>query len=391
MTDIVIAAAARTPVGAFNGAFASLPAHALGAAAIQAALSRAGIQASEVDEVILGQILTAGAGQNPARQASVHAGIPVERTAFGINQLCGSGLRAVALAAQQIATGDAAIVVAGGQESMTQAPHCAQLRAGVKMGDFQMVDTMIRDGLWDAFNGYHMGNTAENVAQKFQITREQQDEFAYNSQRKAGEAMKSGAFKDEIAPITVKGRKGDTVVDADEYPKPETTLEVLAKLRPAFAKDGSVTAGNASGLNDGAAAIVVMTAAEAARRGLTPLARIASWATAGVDPSIMGTGPIPASRKALQKAGWNIQDLDLIEANEAFAAQACAVNKEMGWDTSKVNVHGGAIALGHPIGASGARVLTTLLYGMKARGAKKGLATLCIGGGMGVAMCLEAA
>ncbi|WBV43764.1 acetyl-CoA C-acetyltransferase [Pseudoroseomonas cervicalis] len=391
MTDIVIAAAARTPVGAFNGAFASLPAHALGAAAIQAALARAGIQASEVDEVILGQILTAGAGQNPARQASVHAGIPVERTAFGINQLCGSGLRAVALAAQQIATGDASIVVAGGQESMTQAPHCAQLRAGVKMGDFQMVDTMIRDGLWDAFNGYHMGNTAENVAQKFQITREQQDEFAYNSQRKAGEAMKSGAFKDEIAPVTVKGRKGDTVVDADEYPKPETTLEVLAKLRPAFAKDGSVTAGNASGLNDGAAAIVVMSAAEAAKRGLTPLARIASWATAGVDPSIMGTGPIPASRKALQKAGWSIQDLDLIEANEAFAAQACAVNKEMGWDTSKVNVHGGAIALGHPIGASGARVLTTLLYGMKARGAKKGLATLCIGGGMGVAMCLEAA
>ena len=390
MTDIVIAAAARTPVGAFNGAFASLPAHALGAAAIQAALSRAGVQAGEVDEVILGQILTAGAGQNPARQASVNAGIPVERTAFGINQLCGSGLRAVALAAQQIATGDASIVVAGGQESMTQAPHCAQLRAGVKMGDFQMVDTMIRDGLWDAFNGYHMGSTAENVARQFQITREQQDEFAYNSQRKAGEAMKSGAFKDEIAPVTVKGRKGDTVVDADEYPKPETTLEVLAKLRPAFAKDGSVTAGNASGLNDGAAAIVVMSAAEAAKRGLTPLARIASWATAGVDPSIMGTGPIPASRKALQKAGWNIQDLDLIEANEAFAAQACAVNKEMGWDTSKVNVHGGAIALGHPIGASGARVLTTLLYGMKARGAKKGLATLCIGGGMGVAMCLEA-
>ncbi|MFB9970538.1 acetyl-CoA C-acetyltransferase [Pseudoroseomonas cervicalis] len=391
MTDIVIAAAARIPVGAFNGAFASLPAHALGAAAIQAALSRAGVEATEVDEVILGQILTAGAGQNPARQASVHAGIPVERTAFGINQLCGSGLRAVALAAQQIATGDASIVVAGGQESMTQAPHCAQLRAGVKMGDFQMVDTMIRDGLWDAFNGYHMGNTAENVAQKFQITREQQDEFAYNSQRKAGEAMKAGAFRDEIAPVTVKGRKGDTVVDADEYPKPETTLEVLAMLRPAFAKDGSVTAGNASGLNDGAAAIVVMSAAEAARRGLTPLARIASWATAGVDPSIMGTGPIPASRKALQKAGWNIQDLDLIEANEAFAAQACAVNKEMGWDTAKVNVHGGAIALGHPIGASGARVLTTLLYGMKARGAKKGLATLCIGGGMGVAMCLEAA
>jgi len=391
MTDIVIAAAARTPVGAFNGAFASLPAHVLGEVAIKAALTRAGIEAAEVDEVILGQILTAGAGQNPARQASVAAGIPVERTAFGINQLCGSGLRAVALAAQQIATGDANIVVAGGQESMTQAPHCANLRAGVKMGDFQMVDTMIRDGLWDAFNGYHMGNTAENVAEKYQISRDEQDEFAFNSQHKAGAAMREGRFKDEIAPVTVKGRKGEVVVEADEYPKPDTTREVLAKLRPAFSKTGSVTAGNASGINDGAAALVVMSAAEAAKRGLTPLARIASWATAGVDPSIMGTGPIPASRKALQKAGWNIQDLDLIEANEAFAAQACAVNKDLGWDTSKVNVNGGAIALGHPIGASGARVLTTLLYGMKARGAKKGLATLCIGGGMGVAMCVEAA
>ncbi|MDJ0386682.1 acetyl-CoA C-acetyltransferase [Roseomonas sp. E05] len=391
MTDIVIASAARTPVGAFNGAFANLPAHALGEAAIKAALARAGIEAAEVDEVILGQILTAGAGQNPARQAAVNAGIPVERTAFGINQLCGSGLRAVALAAQQIATGDASIVVAGGQESMTQAPHCAQLRAGVKMGDFQMVDTMIRDGLWDAFNGYHMGSTAENVAEKYQISRDEQDEFAFNSQHKAGAAMREGRFRDEIAPVTVKGRKGDVVVENDEYPKPDTTREILARLRPAFSKTGSVTAGNASGINDGAAALVVMSAAEAARRGLKPLVRIASWATAGVDPSIMGTGPIPASRKALQKAGWNVQDLDLIEANEAFAAQACAVNKDLGWDTSKVNVNGGAIALGHPIGASGARVLTTLLYGMQARGAKKGLATLCIGGGMGVAMCVEAA
>jgi acetyl-CoA C-acetyltransferase len=389
MDDIVIASAARTPVGAFNGAFASLSAHALGTAAIQAAMARAGIEGGEVDEVILGQILSAGAGQNPARQASVNAGIPVEHTAFGINQLCGSGLRAVALAAQQIATGDARIVIAGGQESMTQAPHAQQLRAGQKMGDLALVDTMIKDGLWDAFHGYHMGNTAENVAQKFQITREQQDEFAFNSQRKAGEAMKSGRFADEIAPVTIKGRKGDVVVSADEYPKPDTSMEILAKLRPAFAKDGSVTAGNASGINDGAAAVVVMTAAEAAKRGLTPMARIVSWATAGVDPSIMGTGPIPASRKALKKAGWTIDDLDLIEANEAFAAQAIAVNKDLGWDTSKVNVNGGAIALGHPIGASGARVLTTLLFEMQKRGAKKALATLCIGGGMGVAMCLE--
>jgi len=391
MDDIVIASAARTPVGSFNGAFASLPAHQLGAIAIKAALERAGVSAEEVDEVILGQILTAAAGQNPARQASVLAGIPVERTAFGINQLCGSGLRSVALAAQQIATGDAAIVMAGGQESMTQAPHAAQLRAGQKMGDLAMVDTMIKDGLWDAFHGYHMGSTAENVAQKFQITREQQDEFAANSQRKAGEAMKAGRFRDEIVPVTVKGRKGDTVVENDEYPKPETTLEILQKLRPAFSKEGSVTAGNASGINDGAAAILVMKGAEAAKRGITPLARIVSWATAGVDPSIMGTGPIPASRKALQKAGWSIDDLDLIEANEAFAAQACAVNKDLGWDPSKVNVNGGAIALGHPIGASGGRVLTTLLFQMKRQGAKKGLATLCIGGGMGVAMCVEAA
>ncbi|HEV7265226.1 MAG TPA: acetyl-CoA C-acetyltransferase [Falsiroseomonas sp.] len=389
MTEIVIASAARTPVGSFNGAFASLSAHALGTIAIKAAMERAGVKAEEVDEVILGQILTAGAGQNPARQASVAAGIPVERTAFGINQLCGSGLRAVALAAQQIATGDAAIVVAGGQESMTQAPHAANLRAGQKMGDLAMVDTMIKDGLWDAFHGYHMGNTAENVAQKYQLTRDEQDRFAAESQRKAGEAMKAGRFKDEIAPVTIKGRKGDTVVENDEYPKPETSYEVLAKLRPAFAKDGTVTAGNASGINDGAAAAVVMSAAEAAKRGITPLARIVSWATAGVDPSIMGTGPIPASRKALQKAGWSLDTLDLIEANEAFAAQACAVNKDLGWDPLKVNVNGGAIALGHPIGASGARVLTTLLYEMQRRGAKRGLATLCIGGGMGVAMCVE--
>jgi acetyl-CoA C-acetyltransferase len=391
MTEIVIASAARTPVGSFNGAFASLPAHALGTVAIRAAMERAGVRPEEVDEVIMGQILTAGAGQNPARQASVAAGIPVERTAFGINQLCGSGLRAVALAAQQIATGDAAIVVAGGQESMTQAPHAANLRAGQKMGDLALVDTMIKDGLWDAFHGYHMGNTAENVAQKYQITREQQDAFAAESQRRAGEAMKAGRFRDEIAPVTVKGRKGDVVVDADEYPKPDTTVEVLAKLRPAFAKDGTVTAGNASGINDGAAAVVVMTAEEARRRGIQPMARIVSWATAGVDPSIMGTGPIPASRKALQKAGWDIATLDLVEANEAFAAQACAVNKDLGWDPAKVNVNGGAIALGHPIGASGARVLTTLLFEMQRRGARRGLATLCIGGGMGVAMCLERA
>jgi len=389
MTEIVIASAARTPVGAFNGAFASLSAHALGTVAISAAMQRARIEGAEVDEVILGQILAAGAGQNPARQASVNAGIPVEHTAFGINQLCGSGLRAVALAAQQIATGDARIVIAGGQESMTQAPHAQQLRAGQKMGDLSLMDTMLRDGLMDAFHGYHMGNTAENVARAFQITRDEQDQFAFNSQRKAGEAMAAGRFADEITPVTVKGRKGDVVVSSDEYPKPDTTMEILGKLRPAFAKDGSVTAGNASGINDGAAAVVVMTAAEAAKRGITPLARIVSWATAGVDPSIMGTGPIPASRKALAKAGWKIDDLDLIEANEAFAAQAIAVNKDLGWDTSKVNVNGGAIAIGHPIGASGARVLTTLLFEMQKRGAKKALATLCIGGGMGVAMCLE--
>ena len=389
MTEIVIASAARTPVGSFSGAFSSLPAHALGQVAIQAALARAGVKPDEVDEVILGQILTAGAGQNPARQAAMAAGIPAERTAFGINQLCGSGLRAVALAAQQIATGDATIVVAGGQESMTQSTHCANLRAGQKMGSLEFIDTMLKDGLWDAFHGYHMGNTAENVAQKFQLTREEQDRFAAESQRKAGEAMKAGRFRDEIAPVTVKGRKGDVVVENDEYPKPETTFDVLQKLRPAFAKDGTVTAGNASGINDGAAAAVVMSAAEAAKRGIAPLARIVSWATAGVDPAIMGTGPIPASRKALRKAGWSLDSLDLIEANEAFAAQACAVNKDLGWDPAKVNVNGGAIALGHPIGASGARVLTTLLYEMQRRGAKRGLATLCIGGGMGVAMCVE--
>jgi len=391
MTEIVIASAARTPVGSFNGAFATLSAHALGTIAIQAALERAGVKPEEVDEVILGQILTAGAGQNPARQAAMNAGIPASSTAFGINQLCGSGLRAVALAAQQIAAGDASIIVAGGQESMSQAPHAAQLRAGQKMGGLELVDTMLKDGLWDAFHGYHMGTTAENVAEKYQITREQQDQFAAASQRKAGEAMQAGRFRDEIAPVTVKGRKGDVVISEDEYPKPSTDYDVLAKLRPAFSKTGTVTAGNASGINDGAAVAVVMSAAEAAKRGITPMARIVSWATAGVDPSIMGTGPIPASRKALQKAGWSIDTLDLIEANEAFAAQACAVNKDMGWDTSRVNVNGGAIAIGHPIGASGARVLVTLLHEMQKRDAKKGLATLCIGGGMGVAMCLERA
>jgi len=389
MTDIVIAAAARTPVASFNGAFATVPAHLLGEVAIRAALARAGIAAEDVDEVILGQVLTAGAGQNPARQAAIAAGIPVGRTAFGINQVCGSGLRAVALAAQQVATGDANIVVAGGQESMTLSPHAAPLRAGQKMGDLALIDTMIRDGLWDAFNGYHMGNTAENVAEAYQITREQQDTLAARSQSRAAEARAAGRFKDEIAPVTVKGRKGDTVVEHDEYIRPETTMDVLAKLRPAFAKDGTVTAGNASGLNDGAAALVVMSAAEAQRRGITPLARIASFATAGVDPKIMGTGPIPSSRRALEKAGWEINSLDLIEANEAFAAQACAVNKDLGWDPDRVNVNGGAIAIGHPIGASGARVLTTLLHEMVKRDAKRGLATLCIGGGMGVAMCVE--
>jgi acetyl-CoA C-acetyltransferase len=387
--DIVIVSAARTPVGAFNGAFANLPAHELGKTAIQGALERAGIGGDRVNEVIMGQILNAGQGQNPARQASIAAGIPVESPAWGVNQLCGSGLRTVALGYQQIVNGDAEIVVAGGQESMSMAPHCAHLRNGVKMGDFQMIDTMIKDGLWDAFNGYHMGNTAENVAKQWQITRAQQDEFAVASQNKAEAAMKAGKFKDEIVPVTIKSRKGDVVVDTDEYPKKGVTLESIAKLRPAFDKEGTVTAANASGINDGAAAVVLMTASEAAKLGKTPLARIVSWAQAGVDPAIMGTGPIPASRAALKKAGWKKEDLDLIEANEAFAAQACAVNKDLGWDTSKVNVNGGAIALGHPIGASGTRILTTLLFEMQKRNAKKGLATLCIGGGMGIAMCVE--
>jgi acetyl-CoA C-acetyltransferase len=387
--DIVIVSAARTPVGAFNGAFAALPAHELGKVAIQESLKRAGVESGEVSEVILGQILTAGQGQNPARQASISAGIPVESPAWGVNQLCGSGLRAVALGYQGIVNGDSEIVVAGGQESMSMAPHCQHLRQGVKMGSVELIDTMIKDGLWDAFNGYHMGNTAENVAKKWQITRQQQDEFAVKSQNKAEAAMKSGRFKDEIAPVTVKSRKGDVVVDTDEYPKSGVTMESIAKLRPAFDKEGTVTAANASGINDGAAAVVLMKASEAAKRSKTPLARIVSWAHAGVDPAIMGTGPIPASRAALKKAGWSIGDLDLIEANEAFAAQACAVNKDLGWDTNKVNVNGGAIAIGHPIGASGARVLVTLLYEMQKRNSKKGLATLCIGGGMGIAMCVE--
>ena len=387
--DVVIVSATRTPVGAFNGAFASLPAHELGKTAIKAALDRAGVEAPRVSEVIMGQILTAGQGQNPARQASIAAGVPVEIPAWGVNQLCGSGLRSVALGYQAIVNGDSEIVVAGGQESMSVAPHCAHLRSGVKMGNFEMIDTMIKDGLWDAFNGYHMGTTAENVARKWQITRREQDAFAVASQNKAEAAQKSGRFKDEITPVTVKTRKGDIVVDADEYPKHGTTLEAISKLRPAFDKEGTVTAGNASGINDGAAAVVLMKASEAAKLGKTPIARIVSWAQAGVDPKIMGTGPIPSSRAALKKAGWNVGDLDLVEANEAFAAQACAVNKDLGWDTNKVNVNGGAIAIGHPIGASGTRVLVTLLYEMQKRNAKKGLATLCIGGGMGIAMCVE--
>jgi acetyl-CoA C-acetyltransferase len=389
--DIVIASAKRTAVGSFNGAFGNIPAHHLGAAAITAALGAAKVAPAEVDEVILGQILAAGEGQNPARQAAMKAGIPQEKTAFAINQLCGSGLRAVALGLQQIASGDAAIIVAGGQESMSMAPHAAHLRNGVKMGEFKLVDTMLKDGLTDAFHGYHMGTTAENVATKWQITREEQDKFALASQNKAEAAQKAGKFKDEIVPFTIASKKGDIVVSDDEYIRLGATYDGLAKLRPAFSKEGTVTAGNASGINDGAAAIVVMTAAEARRRGLTPLARIASWATAGVDPSIMGTGPIPSSRKALQKAGWTAKDLDLVEANEAFAAQAIAVNKDMGWDPAIVNVNGGAIAIGHPIGASGARVLTTLLHELARRGGKKGLATLCIGGGMGVALTVERA
>ncbi|MBT9291044.1 acetyl-CoA C-acetyltransferase [Prosthecodimorpha staleyi] len=387
--DVVIVAAARTAVGSFNGSLASLPAHQLGAIAIKAALERAKVEAAEVNEVILGQVLAAGQGQNPARQAAIAAGIPKEATAWGLNQLCGSGLRTVAIGMQQILTGDADIIVAGGQESMSMAPHVAHLRNGTKMGSLEMADSMLRDGLMDAFHGYHMGNTAENVAKQWQLTRAAQDEFAVASQNKAEAAQKAGRFKDEIVPVVIKDRKGDKIVDQDEYIRAGATLDALGKLRPAFDKEGTVTAGNASGINDGAAALVLMSAEEAARRGLTPLARIVSWATAGVDPAIMGTGPIPASRKALQKSGWTVDDLDLVEANEAFAAQACAVNKDMGWNPDIVNVNGGAIAIGHPIGASGARVLVTLLHEMQKRDAKKGLATLCIGGGMGVALTVE--
>jgi acetyl-CoA C-acetyltransferase len=388
-STIVIASAARTPVGSFNGSLASLPASKLGEIAIKAALERAKVQPGEVSEVILGQVLTAAQGQGPARQASVGAGIPVDAPAWGINQICGSGLRAVALGMQQIQTGSAGIVVAGGQESMSKAVHAVHMRDGVKMGDAKFIDTMVKDGLWDAFNNYHMGTTAENVARQWQITREEQDKFAVASQNKAEAARKAGKFKDEITPVTIKGRKGDTIVEHDEYIKEGVTLEGVAKLRPAFdPKEGTVTAANASGINDGAAVVVLMTAAEAEKRGIEPLARIVSWATTGVDPSIMGTGPISATKKALERAGWTTNDLDLIEANEAFAAQAIAVNKGLGWDTEKVNVNGGAIAIGHPIGASGARILTTLLHEMKRRGSKKGLATLCIGGGMGVAMCV---
>ena len=388
-TTVVIASAARTPVGSFNGTLASLPAHELGKVVIKAALERAGVQPGDVSEVILGQILTAGQGQGPARQASIAAGIPVDTPAWSVNQICGSGLRAVALGMQQIQTGDATIVVAGGQESMSRSMHASHMRDGTKMGDVKFVDTMVKDGLWDAFNNYHMGTTAENVAKQWQVTRAEQDAFAAASQNKAEAARKAGKFKDEIAPVTIKGKKGDVVVDTDEYIKDGVTVEGISKLRPAFdPKDGTVTAANASGINDGAAAVVLMTAEEAKKRGVKPLARIVSWATSGVDPSIMGTGPIPASKKALEKAGWKVEDLDLVEANEAFAAQAISVNKGLGWDTDKVNVNGGAIAIGHPIGASGARILTTLLYEMQRRDAKKGLATLCIGGGMGVAMCV---
>jgi acetyl-CoA C-acetyltransferase len=387
--SVVIVSAARTPVGSFNGALSSVTAHALGATALKAAMARAKVEPAEVEEVILGQILTAGQGQNPARQAAIAAGIPAESPAWGVNQLCGSGLRAVALGLQQIANGDAQIVAAGGQESMSLAPHCQHLRNGVKMGDFQMIDTMIKDGLWDAFNGYHMGNTAENVARQWQITRDTQDQFAVASQNKAEAAQKGGKFKDEIAPVTVASRKGDIVVDQDEYIRHGATIDQVAKLKAVFQKDGTVTPGNASGINDGAAAVILMSAKDAEKRGLEPLARIVSWAHAGVDPAIMGSGPIPASRAALKKAAWKIEDLDLVEANEAFAAQACAVNKDMGWASEIVNVNGGAIALGHPIGASGARVLVTLLHEMGKRKSRKGLATLCIGGGMGIAMCVE--
>jgi acetyl-CoA C-acetyltransferase len=390
MTEVVIVSAARTPVGSFNGALSGLAAHELGRIAIQAAVERAGLTPADVDEVILGQVLQAGAGQGPARQAAVNAGVPVESPAWSLNQLCGSGLRAVALGAQQIKDGSVDIVVAGGQESMSQSPHAANIRSGQKMGDLGFVDTMIKDGLWDAFHGYHMGQTAENIASRWQITREDQDNFAVTSQNRAEAAQKAGKFTAEIAPVTIKGRKGDTVVDTDEYVRHGVTIDTVSGLRPAFTKEGSVTAANASGLNDGAAALVLMSADEAKKRGLKPLARIASWASAGVDPEIMGTGPIPASRKALEKAGWKASDLDLVESNEAFAAQALCVVRELGLDPAKVNVNGGAIAIGHPIGASGARILTTLLHEMKRSGAKKGLATLCVGGGMGVAMCVEA-
>ena len=387
--DIVIVAAARTPVGSFNGSLASLPAHELGKIVLTAAMERAGVKPDEVDEVILGQVLTAAQGQNPARQAALGAGISNDAPAWGLNQVCGSGLRAIVTGAQQIAVGDANIVIAGGQESMSQSVHATHMRNGVKMGNAALVDTMVKDGLWDAFNDYHMGSTAENVADKWQITRDQQDAFAVASQNKAEVAKKAGKFKDEIVPVTIKTRKGETMVSEDEYIREGATLEGVAKMRPAFKKDGSVTAANASGINDGAAVVVLMKAGDAEKRGLKPLARIASWAQAGVDPAVMGSGPIPASRKALEKAGWTPQDLDLIEANEAFAAQACAVNKDLGWDTDKVNVNGGAIAIGHPIGASGARVLVTLLHEMQKADAKKGLTTLCIGGGMGIAMCVE--
>ncbi|HEY6669371.1 MAG TPA: acetyl-CoA C-acetyltransferase [Methyloceanibacter sp.] len=387
--DVVIVSAARTPVGSFNGALSSVPAHTLGEVAIRAALDRAHVPPADVDEVIMGQVLTAGEGQNPARQAAIAAGIPIDATAWGLNQVCGSGLRAVAVGAQQIKTGDADIIVAGGQESMSLAPHVAHLRNGQKMGNIEFIDSMIKDGLWEAFNGYHMGNTAENVARQWQITREEQDKFATHSQNKAEAAKKAGKFKDEIVPVTIKTRKGETVVSEDEYIREGAKIEDAAKLRPAFDKEGTVTAGNASGINDGAAALVLMSAAEAKKRKLKPLARIASWATAGVDPKVMGSGPIPASRKALEKAGWKIGDVDLVEANEAFAAQALAVNKDLAFDPAKVNVNGGAIAIGHPIGASGARILVTLLHEMQKRDAKKGLATLCIGGGMGIAMCVE--
>lgn len=389
MTEVVIVGAARTPVGSFNGALSSLPAHELGKVAISAALERAGVKGEEVSEVIMGQILAAGEGQNPARQASIAAGVPVESPAWGVNQLCGSGLRSVALGFQAIMNGDSNIVVAGGQESMSQAPHVVHLRNGTKMGATELVDSMLKDGLWDAFNGYHMGNTAENVAEQWQITRDQQDAFAVASQNKAEAAQKAGKFKDEITPVVIKTRKGETVVEDDEFIRHGVTLDDIGGLRPAFQKDGgTVTAGNASGINDGAAAVTLMSKDEADKRGLKPMARIVSWAQSGVDPAVMGSGPIPAAKSALEKAGWSINDLDLVEANEAFAAQACAVNKELGWDTDKVNVNGGAIAIGHPIGASGARVLVTLLHEMQRRDAKKGLATLCIGGGMGIAMCL---